>query len=189
MAINNDKTTISVLIPKDDISQARRDKYRTDAVNAGLRRAVELRIAPSADQLNVRGFLNILDVGAALDQWNTAALAVVGTAYSVFQAVAAPVIAANKIAVFYKVGVEDPLLPVSQLIFRSGGALGNILYQFDLEQMYNELETVGYFSEPVVIDPQRTFAVQVTCRIATAAICRVQLGAFIIEPKGQLIAG
>lgn len=138
--------------------------------------------------LDVREFQPILDAGAALDQWNTAALAVVGTAYSMFQAIAAPALAANKVVVFYRVGIETAPSPVSRVIFRSGGAAGNILALFDLEQLVHALSTEGYFSEPVVIDPNTTFAVQVLARIATGVLARVQLGNFVVEPAGQVIA-
>jgi CRISPR/Cas system endoribonuclease Cas6 (RAMP superfamily) len=143
---------------------------------------------PKAQSVDVREFQPILDAGAALDQWNTAALAVVGNAYSCFQAIAAPVLAANKLAVFYRVQIETVPLPVSRLIFRSGAAAGNILAEFDLEQLACEQVMVGYFSEPVVIDPTTTFAAQVLCRIATGVLARVQLGALIFEPAGSLIA-
>lgn len=140
------------------------------------------------ESIDIREMQPLLDAGTALDQWNTAALAAVGTAYSCFQAVAAPTLAANRLAVFYKIGIETVPLPVSRVIFRSGGATGNIIGEFDLEQLVNRLETDGYLSEPVIIDPTGTFAVQVLCRIATAALARVQLGALIFEPAGTTIA-
>jgi len=59
---------------------------------------------------------------------------------------------------------------------------------FDLEQLVNRLETDGYFSEPVIIDPTATYAVQVTCRVATGVLARVQLGCFVFEPAGTVIA-
>ncbi len=142
-------------------------------------------IPPSID---IREFQPILDAGAALDQWNTAALAVVGTAVSVFQAVGAPVLAADALAVFYKIGIETVPLPVSRVIFRSGGAAGNTVGIFDLEQLVNRLETDGFLSEPVVYDPSQTFAVQVLPRIATLVLARVQPGALIFEPAGNVIA-
>lgn len=142
-------------------------------------------IPPSID---IRELQNILDAAAALDQWNTAALAAIGVNYTCFQAVGAPVLAADRLAVFYKIGIETAPLPVSRVTFRSGGAAGNIVGVFDLEQLVNRLETDGYLSEPVVYDPSQTFAVQVLCRIATLAIARVQLGALIFEPAGNVIA-
>ncbi len=142
-------------------------------------------IPPSID---IREFQNILDAAATLDQWNTFALAAIGINYSVFNGIAAPVLAADRLAVFYKIGIETAPLPVSRVTFRSGGAAGNIVGVFDLEQLVNRLETDGFLSEPVVYDPSQTFAVQVLCRIATLALARVQLGGLIFEPAGNVIA-
>ncbi len=179
---------MSFLLPKDEVTLTDLKAFRTAAVEAGIERALFLRMVTSKEELNVRQFENIFDVAAALDQWNTAALAAVGTAYSVFQAVAAPTLAANKLAVFYGVGIETVPFPVSLLTFRDGPAAGNIRAEFDLERMVNSESQEGFFSEPVVIDPNRQFAVQVTARIATGVLARVQLFCLIVEPAGQRIS-
>lgn len=179
---------MSFILPKGDVTLTDAKNFRNAAVEMGISEALKRGIAANKSELNVRGFENVLDAGAALDQWNTAALATVGTAYSCFQAVAAPILAANKLVVWYKVGVETIPLPVSLLTIRSGGAAGNILAEYDLEQLVNGHETEGYFNEPIVFGPTRQFAIQVLCRIATGVLARVQLGGWIIEPAGQLIA-
>lgn len=206
------------LIGKGSMTLTDQKDYRTKAIAALLARAHDKKIGTISDDeipgfsslgtadarykavlafirggsmpaaLDVREFQPVLDAGTALDQWNTAALAAVGTAYSCFQAVAAPVLAANKEAVFYKVAVETVAMPVSRLTFRSGGATGNIIAVFDLEQMIAELEWEAFFSEPVVIDPTIAFAAQVLCRVATGVLARVQLGGLIAEPHGQTVA-
>ncbi|MDD4986974.1 MAG: hypothetical protein PHQ43_14595 [Dehalococcoidales bacterium] len=209
-------STLNYIVPTGSMTLTDQKAYRQAAVAAGIERAADKGIGNIRDEIpgvnvndrqarvnailkyletdnippsiDVREFQPILDAGTALDQWNTAALAVVGTAYSCFQAIAAPVMAANRLAVFYKVGIETVPLPVSRLIFRSGGAAGNIIGEFDLEQLVNRLETDGYLSEPVVIDPTGTFAAQVLCRIATGVLARVQLGGLIFEPAGSTIA-
>lgn len=156
--------------------------------------AAYLKLGNTPRSLDVRELQPVLDagvVGVANDFWLTQALAAVGTAYTVFGGAApaaAPVNPANRVVVFWKVGIETAPSPVGRLTFRSGGAAGNILAMFDLEQLVNWLVVEGYFSEPVVIDPTLTYAVQVLCRIATAAVARVQLGAFVFEPAGQTIA-
>ncbi len=181
---------MSYLIPKDELTLTDMRNFRESAIQAGIARAIELKIASRASELVVRGFENIFDgtQAAANDFWQTAACAIVGTPVSCFGAVAAPILTANKLAVFYKVGVETVPVPVSLLTFRSGGAAGNIIAEFDLEQLINGQVLEGYFSEVVVIDPQRQFAVQVTPRIATGVLARIQFGAFVIEPIGQRIA-
>jgi|APFre7841882654_1041346.scaffolds.fasta_scaffold03650_8 hypothetical protein len=187
--MGNVNGTISSVIGRDDLTTSQREQWRKDAVNKAKTFAKDKLGVKDTSQLDSRDWQNVLDAGTALEQWRTAALAVIGNNYSVFQAVAAPVLAANKVAVFYGVGIEDVPLPVSQIIFRTGGINGNILYQFDLEHMVNNLECVGYFSEPVVIGPTQPFAVQVVARIATGLFARVQLLAYTIEPKGLTVTG
>lgn len=181
--------TLCTMIGRDDLTTSQREQFRNRAIQAGRDYAVRKAIATDPKALDARDWQNVIDAGTALEQWRTAALAVVGTAYTCFQAVGVPVLAANKVAVFYAVGIEDVPLPVSQLIFRTGGATGNILYQMDLERMVNNLECVGYFSEPVVIGPTQPFAVQVVARLATGVFARVQLFAYTIEPKGLTVTG
>lgn len=211
-------SSLNFVLPTGSMTLTDQKEYRQGAIAAGIERAADKGIGNISDEIpgvanvtnrgtrvqailsyllaghvppsiDIREMQVLVDIPAiVLDQWNTAALAVVGTAYSVFQAVAAPVLAANRLAVFYKVGIETVPLPVSRLTFRSGGAVGNIIGMFDLEQLVNRLETDGYFSEPVIIDPTATYAVQVTCRVATGAIARVQLGCFVFEPAGTVIA-
>lgn len=206
------------LLPTDSMTLASQESYRLRAIAALIERATTKGVGSIDDSeipgynslgratarvdavlnflksgrfpkaIDIRPPQNILDFGTALDQWNTAALAVVGTNYSVFQAVAAPVLAANKLAVWYGVAIDTVPMPVSRLTFRSGGAAGNTIAQFDLEELDTRLQLQGFFTEPVVIDPTITFAAQVMARVATGVLARVQLMGFIAEPAGQTIA-
>ncbi len=185
----------SYLIAKDELDLAKMNAFRDGALIAGIARAIEKKVSGVPDELVVRGFSNALDVvGIVLDQWNTnpivapLATPAVPNAQSVFQAVAAPALANNKLAVFYKVGVQTAPCPVGALTFRSGGAAGNINAIFDLEQIANCLTPEGYFSEPIVWDPTIPYAAQVSPIIVTNLPARVQLGGFLFEPKGQTIA-
>jgi len=133
--------------------------------------------------------LTDLVVPTALDMWLTAALAVVGTPYSCFQAVAAPQLIVGRLMVCYAVSVESAVvpMPVSRLIFRRGGVAGNIQAQFDMEPMGVRWEVDAFLSEPVVIDPQDVFAIQVICR-AVAAATIVHIHNFLFEGAGQVVA-
>jgi len=133
--------------------------------------------------------LTDLVVPTALDMWLTAALAVVGTAYSCFQAVVAPQLIVGRLMVCYAVSVESAVvpMPVSRLIFRRGGAAGNIQAQLDMEPMGVRWEPDAFFSEPVVIDPNDVFAIQVLCR-AVAAATIVHIHNFLFEGAGQVVA-
>jgi hypothetical protein len=179
----------SFIVSKDELTLTDQRNAREMAYQNALQRATA-KWQVGEDELVIRGFQCLLDAGTALEQWNTAALAVVGTAYSVFQAIAAPTLAITKLACFYKVGIESIApFPVGLLTFRTGGAAGNIKYQFDLEQIINGETSEGYFSEVVEIDPNEIFAAQVLCRVATGVLARVQLGGFIVEGLGSTITG
>lgn len=155
--------------------------------------AALLKNGGSPKSLDIREFQPLLDVpglvaAAGLDSWVTAVLAGINTFSSVFSTIPAPVNPANRTVVFWKVGVETAGFPVSRIVFRTGGITGNILANFDLEQLVNAWVPEGYFSEPVVIDPQQTYAVQVRDRgvlgVSTGLVANVQLGAFVFEPAG-----
>lgn len=122
----------------------------------------------------------------AVNDWLTAALAVVGTAYSCFQAVN-PTVPANKLHVYWKVSVETVPPPVNWLTFRTQGAVGNVVGLFDLSMLYTRQDTEGYFSEPIVYDPTTPYAVQATARIATGLAARVILGAYVFEPANTTV--
>ena len=130
-----------------------------------------------------------LVAGTALDMWLTAALAAVGTAYSCFQAIAAPQLIVGKLMVCYAVSVESAVvpMPVSRLVFRRAGAAGNIQAVFDMEPIGVRQEVEAFFSEPVVIDPQEVFAIQVICR-AVAAATIVHVHNFLFESSGSVVA-
>jgi len=130
-----------------------------------------------------------LVAGTALDMWLTAALAVVGNPYSCFQAIAAPQLIQGRLMVCYGISVESAVvpMPVSRVLFRRGGAAGNIQAVFDLEPMGVRQETDAFFSEPVVIDPMDVFAIQVICR-AIAAATPLHIHNFLFESSGSIIA-
>jgi hypothetical protein len=126
---------------------------------------------------------------AAQDSWLTAALAV-GVIASALNALAAYTFPAGRLMVCYGVSVESPVvpMPVSRLIFRKGGAAGNIQAQFDMEEMGVRLEPDAFFSEPVVLDPQEAFAIQVLGRAAVPAGARVHVHNFLFESAGMTVA-
>ena len=194
---------VNVLVLQDSLSLTDRKDYAVRALKALMTRAIGKNLGSDADlakimagqlptTLDVREFqLNVLDLVAppVVDQWRTAPLAApIGTAYSCFQAVISPQMQNNRIAVFFKIAVEDVPLPVSRIIFRKGGVGGNIIAVFDLEFLSFAQNPVGYFSEPVVFDPSDVFAIQVITRIATGVFARVILGAWTCEGKGGVIA-
>lgn len=123
-------------------------------------------------------------VPTALAESLTAALAVVDTWYTCFQAVAAPQLLVGKLLVIWGISVETVPIPVSYLQFLRGT---NVQAVFDLQTQNCRLAFDAYLSEPVVFDPQDTFAAQVLCRIVAPA-ARVHLHNFLFEKAGDTIA-
>ena len=121
-----------------------------------------------------------------LDAMFTAALAVVGVAYTCFQAIAAPQLLNNRLLVFWGFSMEPPM-GISHLIFRKGGAAGNVVAIFDVQTQNTRLAYDTFFSEPIVFDPQEVFAVQAVCRIATGVAHPIHLHNFLFGPAGQTI--
>ena len=195
------------IVPADLMTISDMKTYRCAALAAGVKRCWEKAIGtPQPDweklslaqtqqkitagdwpsQLDVLDFHNILHAGSALDQWNTAALAVVGTEYSCFQAIAVPAAALrlNKICVFYGVTIETVPNPISKLVFRRNAAAGILQAEYDVEPLGVMERVMGFFSEPVVWDNNTLYVANAMARIATGAAARVMLMNFVFEPAG-----
>lgn len=170
-AIPEDKKAIRVALVRDFISKGKWPESVDER---------ELMPGPAGD----------LVVATALDSWLTAPLVAVGLFYTCFQAVVAPQLVQGKLMVCYGVSVDSAAvpLPVSRLMFRRGGAAGNIRAQFDMEPMMVRLEVDAFLSEPVVVDPQEIFAIQVRCRNATGVAEIVHIHNFVFESSGLVIA-
>ena len=179
---------IKTLIPTDELTLTDKMGFRKQAIEAGLNRALAVGVIPNREQGVVRHADPVTDFGMVAGGWLTAALAVAGTQYSCFNALT-PTLANNRVAVFYAVAVETFPIPINLLAFREGVAAGTTYAIFDVEQLSTMQQQLGYFSNPVVYDPQRVLNVVVTCRIVTAAVARVWLGCYIIEPGGPVISG
>jgi len=192
---------MSYLIQTDEISLASQERLRQLAVTKGKDRALAMNIAtPGSPDRYSTLVERDADYGvdfiaptagaalaAGLAGWLTVALAAVGTFYNIFAdntgAAVVPQVPNNQVVVFYKVAVltiagPDP---VAMLRFATGAA-ANRKAQFDLECLYSKVSADGYFTQPVVYDPMEIMTVTVEARVATAAQCRVRIGALIIEP-------
>jgi hypothetical protein len=160
--------------------KARVDLIRSYIMTGAWPRSIDQReLAPLTDFV----------AAAAQDSWLTAALAV-GAVATALNALAAYTFPAGRLMVCYGVSVESPIvpMPVSRLIFRKGGAAGNIQAQFDMEQVGVRWEPDAFFSEPVVLDPQEAFAIQVLGRAIVAGGARVHVHNFLFESAGLTIA-
>jgi hypothetical protein len=159
-------------------------KYIAPIANGGQAmwpRSVDQRaLAPLTD----------LVVPAAQDSWLTAAFAAVNGFYTCLNAVAAPQLIQGKLMVCYGISYEGVAVPMpgSRLLFRKGGAAGNIQAQFDLEELGAAEEPDGFLSEPQVIDYTDPFAIQVRARNATLVGEVFHIHNFLFESAGTTIA-
>ena len=201
------------IIPVGAMTLTDQKDYRMNAISAAIERASQKKIGNIADEIpgysvlssrgqridsitnwlkqgntpasiDVREPQPLLDFGCTVDDWQTPALAAINTFYTIFNGVVAPALNAVRIAVWYGVAVETAGFPVSRLSWRTGGAAGNIIAEFDLEQLINRLESIGFFSEPVIFDPTLPYSGTVRARAITGLLARVQPMGFIVEPAG-----
>lgn len=181
---------MSYIIPTEDLTLSDKRAFRDAAVEKAIKLAISFSIAGgNRSALRVRHAQNIADFGTGLDQWRTAVLAApIGANYSVFQLIAAPTLAVNKVAVFYKAGVQTAPNPLGLLSFRTGAAAGSTYAVFDLQQLNMALVTEGYFTEPVVYGPQEVLNIVAMAVVATAAFATLILGCFIIEPANVTLS-
>ena len=116
----------------------------------------------------------------------TAPLLLVNTWYSCFQAVAAPQLLVGKLLVIYGISITTVPLPCSYIQFLRGT---NVQAVFDLQAQNARLAFDAFLSEPVIFDPQDTFAVQVLSNTpALGVAAQVHLHNFLFEKHGDVIA-
>jgi hypothetical protein len=190
---------MSYIIPTNELTLTDIKQFRAAAVEAGITRALALGIARSRDELIVRLALPSTDfsvaaaTGWALEQYRHPVIAAAGWG-SVFDTGAvpafAPILANNKVAVFWKFA-DYSAAPVMQAIrFRVGGAGASTkaVFHFQLE-IGAKLEPDLYFTEPVVYDPQDTIFIEAYYGAAIAALTeQFAFGAFITERAGAVIS-
>lgn len=128
-----------------------------------------------------------LAVATTVDAMITVGLAAVGTPYTCFQNVVSPQLLVNRLVVFWGISIETAPNPMTHIIFRKGGAGGNVEAIFDLQTQNTRLAYDAYFSEPIVFDPQEVFAVNVLSRVATGVLADLHLHNFLFGPAGQTI--
>ena len=180
---------VRYIIPTEELTLTDIKAFRSQAVEAGIARAIAKKLINNRADAVVREAQPAADFGCATDAWLTTPLAVVNTPVSVFPAAAGnPLLGPTRIAVFYKVGVNTAPNPITLLSFREGAGAGTTYAVFNTEVLDTKLETDGYFTEPVVFDNQRVINIVVTPRVATLLAARVILGCFIIEPRGAILS-
>ena len=99
-------------------------------------------------------------------------------------------LANTKYAGFWGFASDDPkMVTVGVYLLRLMlGSGGNTLGRFQLERAWAEEITVGYFSEPVIYNPNQTVYAEITPRTTDAAGVRLQLLSLVAEPRGPFVS-
>lgn len=188
-----DKPAVRIIIPSEELSLAERKAAKQNALTYAFERARIRGISSNPNELVVRAPRCNQDFAAAVNGWFTAALAVANTTYSVFQAVAAPAVAANNLIVWYGAAMLTPAvaggLVASFLNFGQGAGPATTYAQFDLEALTPYQIQAGFFSEPIVYEPLEVMNITVTCKVATGIAAIVPLFGYVLEPRGPVVSG
>lgn len=182
---------MSYLIPIGNISLARQEGIRQAAVVAGKQALIDAAVVKSMDASIDRDPDYRIDfvpaaTRAGLTGWLSQTFAAAATIYSLLadnaNAALSPQVPNNAVWVFYGVHVVTLNRPATQLFFGVGN--NNIRKaNFDLEKLYDQLETNGYFTNPVVFGPQDIVTIQVLSRLALGVGCNIVLDSIIVEPN------
>ena len=185
---------MSFAIPVDELSLAKIEGFRQKAMDAALKRAINLKLASAMDELVFREAYPHTDFGFPAGTGYTnetyiTGAAVVNTWTSVFDTAAVPQLGNNKIAIFYKI-VDLAAAPACAAVrFRLGATGATSLGWFQLEQFINvKLTPEVYLSEPIVYNPSQWLFIEFYPRAAVAVSERLGFGCFIASPLGEEIS-
>jgi hypothetical protein len=179
------------LIPQANMPLADQMARRSQAVVAGINELMKRKVifdTKGAIDRDPEYRLDFIPAAtrAGLTGWLSMPLAAAATAYSLLAdnvpAAQTPTVPDNAVWVFYGVHVLTLNDPITQLYFGVGN--NNIRKaNFDIEKLYDQQTSSGYFTAPVVYGPQDIVVIQVLSRLATGAGCRVVLDSVVIEPN------
>jgi len=188
----------SYAVPTNELTLTDIKGFKSAAQEAGILRALSLGIGSSREELVIREALPLTDMslvtvnGYGTEYYITDAITAVGWQLvfnTVAGAVVSPVLAANKVAVFYKVADADgdPAATAVRFMVGPGGATTKAVFPIQLG-IDNKLESDLYFSKPVVYDPQDTLFIQFYSRVAVHVAEELSFGCYIIERQGATVS-
>jgi len=186
---------MSYVIPTPELSVAKLEFYRNEAKKAALKRAQDLKLATSMDELVFREANPGTDLsqpagsGYTNETYLTGAAAI-NTWTSVYDTAGVARLGNRQIAVFYKVFVVNANPATTAVRFRLGLTGATTLGWFFVEQVINTaLVPEAWFSEPVVYNPDQFMFIEFYPMAAVpAAGERLGFGCFIAEPIGESIS-
>lgn len=180
---------MSYAIPTNELTLTDIKTFRSQAIEAGIARALSLGVVRSRQELVVREAHPLTDFpGAWLTEYYiSAAPGAVGWMWA-GDGAAVGLLPVAKVAVFYKCAdaAANPLFTAVR--FRVGATGASTKASFFIQLMVdNKLETDVYFSEPIVYDPQDSLFIQAYARLGGAAE-ELSFGCFIVEKVGATIS-
>jgi len=185
--------TRSYIIPTSELTLSDKKSFKEATLKAGMARAIFKSIGANENELTFRGIRPSIDLPTAFaagDRWIfPAPAAAVAAAFTVTNWIN-ELLPRNRVLAIYGISVESAAPEVSLVTFRSGaGGQGRTAGMFEIEGIYDYMDTVGFLSEPITYDPDETVFIQVTNRIAVGAAGTIlKLQGYIIEAKQEQVS-
>ena len=184
---------MSYVVPTNELTLGDIKAYKNGAILAGIARALALGLARDEKELVVRQALPATDFGApagyVLEEYRNQAMAA-GVWTLLFDGGAAPVLANNRLAVFYKFANYSVAPTMPAIRFRIGptGASTKATFHMQLDTG-SKIEPDVYFTEPVIYDPQDTLFIEGYSTVGIGALGEAfAFGCFIVERLGAVIS-
>lgn len=185
---------MSYTIPKDELSIARIEGFRSMAKAAALRKAQNLKLASTLDELVFREAAPGTDLSQPAGAGYTNEVYLTGAIganawTSVFDTAVVPTLGQRQVAVFYKVWNRTAPMTITAVRFRLGPTGATTLGWFPIEQMDLQMTAELWFTEPIVYGPNERMFIECISPIAIpVAGQQLGFGCFIVEPVGEAIS-
>ena len=190
---------MSYVIPTNELTLTDIKAYKDKAIEAGIQRALGLRLARQREELVVREANPMPDfsqpgaVGYTNNYYVTAGAVGLNAWVSVFDTALPPTLARTQVAVFYKIADQAVFgaVPVITAVRFGVGPTGATTQASFFTQTFTDikLESEVWLSEPVIYDPDDVVFIQFYGRANTnAAGEELSFGCFIIERVGATVS-
>ena len=189
---------ISHIIPAREMSQDRVQRLIDATSERMLDLAVNKGLASSREGLVIRDTRPDEDLGlapttagvplAAVRSWWTGAL-VAATLSRYWNALGlTPQLDTRRLVAFVGVSIPDANPTIQEVAFREGLTGSTTRAAYNLQQLYEELETIGYFSMPVIYEPNQFVFVEFWPRLAKAGGENIVFRALTCEARGPVVS-
>jgi hypothetical protein len=185
---------MSYVVPTNELTLGDIKGFKQAAIEAGILRALSLGTARDRSELVVRQALPHTDFGAAgagyaLEEYRNGAMAA-GVWTLLFDTLAAPILAPNQLAVFYKFANYSVAPTIPAIRFRLGPTGASTLATFHIQlDTGSKLEPDVYFTEPIIYNPQDTLFIEGYSTVGVGALGEAfAFGCFVVERLGAVIS-